>query len=97
MINDSAYYKSGDHDVEICDSSKQVEASKDPITDTHIVNIVHNLLDWIFSVKPVVTGVGIIGQGGRGITQGMLTGDAMIPSSNDSDSGDGWLDTDDSV
>ena len=28
MINDSAYYKSDEHEVEISDSSKQVESSK---------------------------------------------------------------------
>ena len=30
-INDSEYYKSDEHEVEISDSSKQVEASKEPI------------------------------------------------------------------
>ena len=42
-INDSAYYKSDEHEVEISDSSKQVEAIKDTITDTHIVDRVGNL------------------------------------------------------
>ena len=41
-INDSEYYKSDDHEVEISDSSKQVEASKEPITDTHIFDRVCN-------------------------------------------------------
>ena len=42
-INNSAYYESDEQKVEISDLSKQVEASKDPITDTHIVNRVCNL------------------------------------------------------
>ena len=57
------------------DSSKQVETGmkpikytqtiKEPITDdTHIVNIVPYLQDVPTNVDPVVTGVGIIGQGG---------------------------------
>ena len=60
-INDSEYYKSDEYEVEISYSSKQVEASKEPITDTHIVDRVRNLLYGIFSVKPAVTRVGIIG------------------------------------
>ena len=42
-INDSAYYESDEHEVEISDLSKQVEASKELIIDTHIVDIVRNL------------------------------------------------------
>ena len=82
MINYSAYYKSDEHEVEISDSSKQVEASKEPITDTHIVERVCNLLYLIVSVKPAVIGVGIIGRGGCGITQGMINGGTGIISSN---------------
>ena len=37
-INNSAYYESDEHEDEISDSSKQFEASKEPFTDTHIVN-----------------------------------------------------------
>ena len=37
-INDLAYYESDEYEVEISDSSEQVEASKKPITDTHIVD-----------------------------------------------------------
>ena len=77
-INNSEYYKSDEHKVEISDSSKQVKASKEPITDTHIVDRVFNLLDVIVSVKPEFTRVGIIGQGGRGITQGMINGGTSI-------------------
>ena len=79
-INDSEYYKSDDHKFEVSDSSKPVEASKEPITDTHIVHRVRKLQG--VSVKPAVTAVGIIGQGGRGITQGMINGGTGIISSN---------------
>ena len=51
-INDSAYYESDEHAGTMSDSSKQVDASNKPITDTHIVNIVHNLSVRIVSVKP---------------------------------------------
>ena len=81
-INDSAYYKLDEHEVEISDSSKQVEASKELITDTHIFDRVCNLLDGIVSVKPSITRVGIIGRGDHGITQGMVNGGTGIISSN---------------
>ena len=71
-INDSAYYKSDEHEVEISHSSKQVEASKKTITDTHIVDRVRKLLG--VSVNPAVTGVEIIEQGRCDITQGMING-----------------------
>ena len=58
-INDSAYYKSDENEVEISDSSKQIEASKEPITKTHIFDRVCKLSG--VSVKPAVTGVRIIG------------------------------------
>ena len=41
-INDSAYYESDEHEVEISDLSKHVEASKEPITETHIFDRVCN-------------------------------------------------------
>ena len=81
-INNLAYYKSDENKVEISDSSKHVEASKEPITDTHIDDRVCNLLNAIVSVKPAVTGVGIIGRGGRGITQVTINGGTGIISSN---------------
>ena len=71
-----------EHKVEISDSSKQVDASKKPITDTHIVNRVRKLSVGTTSVNPAVTRVRIIGQGGRGITQGMIHGGTSIISSN---------------
>ena len=37
-INYSAYHNSDEYEDEISDSSKQVEASKKPITDIHIRN-----------------------------------------------------------
>ena len=36
-INDSVYHESDEHADTISDSSKQVDASNEPITDTHIV------------------------------------------------------------
>ena len=63
-VNNSAYKILNSYEDEISDSSKQVEASKDPITDTRIVDIVCNLLDRTISVNSDVTGVGIIGRGG---------------------------------
>ena len=81
-IKNLVYHKSDEHEDEISDSNKQVQASKEPITDTHIVGRVCNLLDEIVSVKPAVTGVGIIGRGGRGIIQGMINGGTGIIGSN---------------
>ena len=57
------------------DQSKQVDESIKPITDTHIVDIVHNLSVGIVSVDPDVIGVGIIGQG---ITKGVISGGTSI-------------------
>ena len=37
-VNDSAYTFLNSYDDEISDSSKHVEASKDPIKDTHVHN-----------------------------------------------------------
>ena len=82
LLHTLRYHTLDDHEVEISDSSKQVEVSKEPITDTHIVNRGRNLLDGIVSVKPAVTGVGIIGQGGHGITQGTINGGTGIIISN---------------
>ena len=58
--------------------SKQFEASKEPITDTHVRNTSFGTT----SVDPEVIRVGIIGRGGRGITQGMIQGGTSIISSN---------------
>ena len=57
------------------DSSKQVDASNRPITDTHIVEGINNLSVGVVSVKPAVIGVGIIGQV---ITQGAISGRTSI-------------------
>ena len=79
--------------------SKQVETSKDPIIynqtikdpitdDTHIVDRVCYLQDGPTNVDPVVTGVGIIGQGGPrdisggSITQSIIHGGESIIRSN---------------
>ena len=73
-VNDSAYTFLNSFNDEISDSSEQVEASKEPITDTHIVHRVCNLSDGTISVEPDVTGVGIIGRGGpRAISGGSIT------------------------
>ena len=60
-INDSAYYESDEHKVEISDSSKQVEASKESITNTNIVDRVRNLSVGTNIVDPAVIRFGIIG------------------------------------
>ena len=60
-INTSVYYESDEHADTISDSSKHVDASNKPITDTHIVNRVRNLSVGILSVDPAVVGVIIIG------------------------------------
>ena len=60
------------------DSSKKVEASEEPIKDTHV----HNTSVGTTSVDSAFTGVGIIGGGGRSITQGMIIGRTRIISSN---------------
>ena len=75
MINDSAYYESDEHKVEISHLSKQVEASKEPTTDTHIFDRGCNLSDGIVGVEPAAVGVIIIG---RGITQGVISGGTSI-------------------
>ena len=49
-------------------------ARKDPITDTHV----RNTSVGTTSVNPAVIGFRIIGQGGRGITQGMIRGGTSI-------------------
>ena len=69
-IKDLAYYESDEHEIEISDSSKQVETSKEPIKDTHIVNRVHNLSVGIIIAKPAAVGVQIIR---RGITEGVIS------------------------
>ena len=56
------------------DPSKDTQTSKEPITDNHIVNRVRKLQDGTTNVDPVVTGVGIIEQGGpRAISGGSIT------------------------
>ena len=77
-INDSAYHNLYEYEDEISDSNKKVEASKEPIADTHVCNTSVGIV----SVKPAAVGVGIIGQGGRGITQGMIIGGTGIIKSN---------------
>ena len=97
-VNDTSHTFLNSWNDDISDSSKQVEtskepikdtqASKDPITDTHIVDRVRNLSVGTTNLEPVVTGVGIIGQGGPraisggSITQDMIHGGTSIISSN---------------
>ena len=69
-VNDSAYHNSYEYEDEISDLSKQVEASKEPITDTHVCNTAVGTT----SVDPALIRVRISGRGGRGITQGMING-----------------------
>ena len=42
-INDSVYYDLDEHADTISDSIQPVDASNDPITDTHIVEVINNL------------------------------------------------------
>ena len=77
-VNYLAYIFLNSYEDEISDSSKQVEASKEPIKDTHV----HNTSVGTTSVDLAVTSVVIIGRGGRGITQGMISGGTSIISSN---------------
>ena len=69
-INDSEYHNLDEYEDEINDSDKKVEASKEPITDTQVCNTSVGTT----GVDPAVIGVGIIGRGGRGTTQGMING-----------------------
>ena len=59
-VNDTAYKFLNSWNENTSDSSKQVETSKEPIKDTHV----HDTSVGTTNVYPVVTGVGIIGQGG---------------------------------
>ena len=83
-VNDTAYAFLNSYDDEISDSDQMVEASKEPIKDTHV----HNTSVGTTNVDPVVTGVGIIGQGGPraisggSITQGMIHRGASVTISN---------------
>ena len=62
-INDSVYYESDEHVDTISDSRKHVDASNEPIKDTHIVDENNNLSVGVVSVQPAVIRVGIFGQG----------------------------------
>ena len=68
-INDSVYYGSDEHADTISDSIKQVDASNEPMKDTHVFDGIDNLSVRVGSVDPAVIGFGIIGQG---ITQGVI-------------------------
>ena len=74
-INDLVNYESDEHVDTISDSSKQVDASYEPIKDTHIFDGINNLSVGVICVNPAVIGVGIIGQG---ITQGIINGGTDI-------------------
>ena len=76
-INDSLYYESGEYVDTISDSSKQVDASNEPIKDTHIVDRINNLSVGVVYIETSVIRVGIIG---HGITQGVINGDTNIGS-----------------
>ena len=73
-VKNSAYHNSDEYEDEISYLDKKVEASKEPITDTHV----RNTSVGTTSVDPAVIGVGIIGRGGHGITQGMIIGGKRI-------------------
>ena len=76
-IKDSVYYESDEHVDTISDSSKQVDASNEPIKETHIVDRVCNLSVGGVYKEPVVIGIGIIRQG---INQGIIKGGTDIGS-----------------
>ena len=84
MVNDTAYTFLNSYDDEISDLDKIVEASKEPIKDTHV----HTTSVGTTSANSVVTEVGIIGRGrpraisGGSTTQGMIHGGTSIISSN---------------
>ena len=77
-VNDLAYHNLYEYRDEISDSSKQVEASKEPITDTHV----RNTSVGTTSVDQAVIKVRIVRRGGLGITLGMINGGTGIISSN---------------
>ena len=77
-VNDLAYHNLDEYKDEIIDSSKQAEASKEPITDTHV----RNTSVGTTSDDPAIIRVRIIVRGGRGITQRMIHGGTSIISSN---------------
>ena len=77
-VIDWVYHNSDEYEDEISDSSKQVETSKDPITDNHVCNTSVGTT----SVNPAVISVGIIGRGGHDIIQGMINRGTGIISSN---------------
>ena len=74
-INDSVYYELDEHVDTISDSSKQVDASNEPIKETHIVDRVRNLSVGVGSIEAAAIEIGIIGQG---ITQLITNGDTII-------------------
>ena len=76
-VNYLAYTFLNEYEDEISDSSNHVEASKEPIKDTHI----HNTSVGTTSVDSAITGVRIIWRGGRGINQGMISEGPSIISS----------------
>ena len=53
-INNSVYYESYEHVDTISDYSKQVDARKDPIKETHIVDRVRNLSVRVGSLETAV-------------------------------------------
>ena len=59
------------------DSSKQVDASNEPIKETHIVDRVREISVGNVYIEPATIGIGIIGQG---ITQGVINGGTNIGS-----------------
>ena len=68
------YHNSDEYEDEISDLDKKFKASKEPITDTQVRNTSVGTV----SFKPAAVGVGIIGQGGRGITLGMISRGTII-------------------
>ena len=74
-INDSVYYESDEHVDTISGARKHVDASNEPIKDTHMVERINNLSVGVVSVEPAIIGFRIIRQG---ITQGVINGGTNI-------------------
>ena len=60
-VNDLVYTFIKSYNDDASDSRKQVQTSKEPIKDTHV----HNTSVETNAVDSIITGVGIIGRGGR--------------------------------
>ena len=70
-IKDSVYTESDEHVDTISDFRKQVDAIKNPIEETHIVDVISTLPIGVGYLKPAV--IGIIGQGSMKLSTNLVT------------------------